>query len=326
MRDEWGDTAELLTLLRNGHAVPHAADKLRFALAWTTRHLIARPSWTMFSHLGLARIDRYVPSVVQSPYGVFLHGIEAWKPLGPRDRRTLQQAALLVANSEFTARAVARANPGLPDIAVCPLALPLDRAIAPSHGAVRDLSVLIVGRLAAGERYKGHDQLIAIWPSVRSVVPEATLVIAGDGDDAGRLRRLAGAVGVSDAVRFTGFLTRAELDAEYARAGVFALPSRGEGFGLVYLEAMAHGLACIGSVHDAAGEVIRDGETGLLVDPDDPGSLARAIVGLLQSPGLRHRLGRAGQERVEREFSYARFRHRLTSVLDKRLGAVVGAA
>jgi phosphatidylinositol alpha-1,6-mannosyltransferase len=326
MRDTWGKRASVVTLLTDGPHKPHAADKVRFALTLTGRLLMSRPSWVMFSHLGLARVDRYVPSLLQSPYAVFLHGIEAWKPLHERDRKTLSRASLRVANSEFTARAVAAANPGIGHISVCPLALP-----APVH---KDMarrgdaghSVLIVGRLASGERYKGHDQLLAAWPIVRSLVPDATLVIAGDGDDAPRLRRLASALDVADSVRFTGYLTREELEQEYAQSALFAMPSRGEGFGLVYLEAMAHGLPCIGSIHDAAREVISEGETGWLVDPDNTAALGRAVAELLKSRETRARMGEAGRRRVARQFTYDRFRRDITRVVDAAFHAGVEVA
>jgi phosphatidylinositol alpha-1,6-mannosyltransferase len=183
--------------------------------------------------------------------------------------------------------------------------------------------VLVVGRLAAGERYKGQEQLVRAWPAVVARVPGARLVIVGDGDDAGRLRRLVAEGPVAGAVRFTGFLTRADLDAEYAAADLFALPSRGEGFGLVYLEAMAHGLACIGSVADAASEVIDDGRTGVLVEPDDIRSLGRVIADLLESPDRRRALGEAGRARVGAAFQYEQFRDRLVSLL---CGALPGGS
>ena len=192
------------------------------------------------------------------------------------------------------------------------------------------LDVLIVGRMAAQERYKGHDELIAIWRDVLAAVPHARLVIAGDGDDRARLETLAREQGLGDRVVFTGFISRDALDALYRQAALFAMPSRGEGFGLVYLEAMAHGLACVGSTHDAAGEIVIDGETGVLVG-DDPGALARAIVDLLRDPETRRRFGAAGRRQVEARFTFDHFRGRLAAavtpgVRDPRARACAGGA
>jgi phosphatidylinositol alpha-1,6-mannosyltransferase len=317
MQDTWPGDVELVTLLRNGHLQPHAADKVRFGADLARRCLLAPPPWIVFSHLGLARVEGYLSAVAPAPYAVFLHGIEAWKPLPARERDVVRRAALRVANSRFTARAVATANPGLGEIKVCPLALQKGEPALRERqtGADSSLTVLVVGRLSAGEAYKGHEQLIRAWPAVVRRVPGARLVIAGDGDDAPRLQRVAATAEVGPVVRFTGFLTRAELDEAYASAAMFALPSRGEGFGLVYLEAMAHGLACLGSVHDAASEVIADGETGVLVDPDDLDVLAGTIADLLESPARRRALGDAGQARVVQSFQYDRFRDEFIGLL-----------
>jgi phosphatidylinositol alpha-1,6-mannosyltransferase len=159
--------------------------------------------------------------------------------------------------------------------------------------------------------------LIRAWPGAVAQVPGAKLVIVGDGDDAERLRHLAGDCGVSGSVRFTGFLSRPALEEEFKSAALFAMPSRGEGFGLVYLEAMAHGLACVGSGRDAASEVIDDGTTGVLVNPDDTATLLRTIVGLLESPARRWSMGEAGRARVAHWYQYDRFRREVASALER---------
>ena len=97
------------------------------------------------------------------------------------------------------------------------------------------------------------------------------------------------------------------------------MPSRGEGFGLVYVEAMRHGLPVIGSVHDAASEVIVDGKTGYVLDPDEPGALAAALVRLLREPGHAAGLGEAGRRRWAEHFRYGAFRERFGRLLDEFL-------
>ncbi len=131
----------------------------------------------------------------------------------------------------------------------------------------------IVARMSSAERYKGHDELLEAWPIVKAHLPDARLVCVGDGDDLPRLQQKAHELGIGSETIFTGFVSADELHGWYDAASVFAMPSRGEGFGLVYLEAMSHGLPCIGSVHDAAGEIIDDGVTGHLVDQSDPREL-----------------------------------------------------
>jgi phosphatidylinositol alpha-1,6-mannosyltransferase len=168
----------------------------------------------------------------------------------------------------------------------------------------------------AAERYKGHDQLIDAWPRVLQSVPEAQLIVVGDGDDAARLRERAAEVGAKEgSIVFTGFVAGPALDALYERCAAFAMPSRGEGFGLVYLEAMAHRLPCIGSREDAAAEIIVDGETGVLVHHGNVEQLTGAIVRLLSERGLRERMGNAGLRRLHDRFSFERFASQMTSQL-----------
>lgn len=315
MRDEWGRRADVVTLLRNGHDTPGAGEKWRFGIEVAGRQVFERPDWVLFSHLGLARVARYVPARWSRPYAVFLHGIECWNPLPETDREVLRRASLRIANSALTARRAAASNPGIGEIAVCPLALPGSTAAGVSTTA-RDSrpTVLVVGRISRSERYKGHEPLIAAWPAIEAAVPGARLVIAGGGDDLERLRALAAKTSPAG-IELTGFLSRAALEGRYAAASVFALPSRGEGFGVVYLEAMAAGLPCVGSVHDAASEVIVNGETGVLVDPDNREQLASSISALLADSNRAREMGDAGRTRLMHTFSYEQFRERLISLL-----------
>src|SRR6185295_16066049 len=140
------------------------------------------------------------------------------------EHEILRGAALRVANSRYTASAIAAANPGLGSIEVCPLAFaPVDepspaRRLCTETPDVGPMAVLLVGRMDAGERYKGHDALLEVWPRVVASRPAARLVFAGDGDDRARLLAKAAALGVASQVTFTGFLPTDGLACLYNRA------------------------------------------------------------------------------------------------------------
>jgi phosphatidylinositol alpha-1,6-mannosyltransferase len=281
--------------------------------------------WVFYTHLAVARVQQFVPPPVRRPYAIFLHGIEAWRNLPAGMRRVLDGAALRVANSQFTARRVAEAHPGVGPIVVCPLALPpeshrVTEATSIDLAGIGQHAVILVARMLTAEHYKGHDEVLESWPAVVARVPDAQLVFVGTGDDSDRLRAKAASLGIAGSVVLTGFVSTERLRALYQHAAMCAMPSRGEGFGLVYLEAMSYGLPCIGSMHDAAGEIIDDGVSGLLVDQTDTSSLADAIVHLLQDDGLRRAMGEAGRRRLEREFSYEQFSRRLLSHIEQTLG------
>ena len=120
--------------------------------------------------------------------------MEAWCPLPPRTVQLLAAADIRLANSDYTATRVMRAHPGIGPVDVCPLALHEVPEALPTTGEVTEraadeLTVLMVGRLASTERYKGHDEVIGVWPRIIAAIPRARLVIVGDGDDGPRLRQ-----------------------------------------------------------------------------------------------------------------------------------------
>ena len=144
----------------------------------------------------------------------------------------------------------------------------------PVTGPVRAAAgstALIVARMSAAERYKGHDALLDLWPGVLARRPDARLVVAGDGDDRPRLESRARSLGLSHAVSFAGRVSDARLNELYDECRFLVMPSRDEGFGLVFLEAMRAGKPCIGA-RGAAEEIIEHNVTGLIVDPGNPAS------------------------------------------------------
>jgi len=317
LRLQFGDMAQLVTLLPDAHQRPTFADKLRFGARVARAQLGGGADWMLFSHLALAKANDYLPAGLRRGYGIFLHGIEAWCPLSAREKRLLRDADLRIANSEYTARRVMREHDDIGEVVACPLAL-RPHAIRPAAGTVLDpgpRAVLVVGRMLSTERYKGHDQLLESWPAVVAAVPDARLVVVGDGDDRSRLERKAAALGLASSVIFTGFVPDEVLHALFERAAVFALPSRGEGFGLVYLEAMARHLPCVGSIHDAGAEVIVDHVTGRLVDQADLANMSATLVALLRDPALRRQMGDAGFRRLSTHFGFERFSRQIAQLL-----------
>jgi phosphatidylinositol alpha-1,6-mannosyltransferase len=282
-----------------------------------------RPDLVFVDHLHLAVIPYLFRWLLPRGYVLFCHGTEFDGGLTRLRRAAFRSAALRLSNSKFTANRLMKLFPGTSvepcELGLDDLALPKpDEGTVPAlldaYGEPRQMGeqvVLIVGRVLASERYKGHDQLIAVLPELVKQLPEAQLVIAGAGDDLERLKSLACEKGVGHTVLFAGFASPVTLAALFARCRVFAMPSRGEGFGLVYLEAMRFGKPCIASRADAGGEVVADGLTGLVVDPTNLGELHGTAVRLLTDDELAGQLGRAGQERLEQRYGFTHFQERL---------------
>ncbi|HSJ26471.1 MAG TPA: glycosyltransferase family 4 protein [Longimicrobiales bacterium] len=281
---------------------------------------VHQPDWWLFAHCDLARLHFGLPPRLRRPYAVFLHGMEMRDGTMNRARcRALEIADARLANSRYTARLAVNTCPESGVVSICPLALlPDPPAGATDMELLRSVGggyALIVARMNAAERFKGHDALLDAWPAIRGAVPGARLVVVGGGDDVDRLRHRAAALRLGAAVRFTGHVSDATLAALRAHAAFFVMPSANEGFGLVYLEAMRAGLACIGGDADAAAEIIVDGQTGLLVRPDDTAALAAAVSRLFLEPELTRRMGDAGAARARRDYTLDRFQARIASAL-----------
>lgn len=324
MEELVGNNCRVVSVLNHsGRATP--LEKLRFAWELVGIEWRGKVKWIVFDHLGIAGVQNLVPQSRRAPYAIFLHGLEVWGPLSPRQKQVLRSAAIRIANSHYTAKRVAETHPDIGPIEVCQLALLEDTASwaaphteAPDSGLIGKIgrnTVLIVGRMSSLERYKGHDQLIQAWPLVRHSVPDAQLIITGTGDDVPRLKAAAAETGCGESILFAGRVSDATLNMLYARAAMFAMPGRGEGFGLVYLEAMCHGLPCIAGTEDAAQEVVEQGKTGFLVNPDHIPELAETLIQLLVNPSLRKEMGEAGLRRAQTCFTFDQFKARFATVI-----------
>ena len=247
---------------------------------------------------------------------IWTHGVEVWEPLSALRQKSLQRATLIVAPSKDTANHVcSQQHVAQNRVRVVPWALDPEFETQIAESGSNSLPanfpsgrvILTVGRWLANERYKGMDTLITALPRLLLRFPDLQLVAVGEGDDRKWLEHMAEKNGVRRHVHFLSGLSYTELSTCYAASELFALPSRGEGFGLVYLEAMARGKPVIGGAHGGAPEVIDDGATGYLVQHGDPVQLATSIETLLENPTIAKQMGARGKQRVEHEFRFGVF-------------------
>ena len=266
------------------------------------------------------------------PYVVHTYGNEVLEPrhglIRAIRRAVLRQAECVITISHFTrdvliGLGVPRERIALirPKLDVSPFAAPVDvAAFKAAEGIAGRRVLLTVGRLV---QRKGIDRVIEALPAIVSAVPELVYVVLGVGPDLERLQKLAEIQGVAERVRFVGDRETAPF---YHACDVFIMASRHivekgdvEGFGIVYLEANACGKPVVGGRSGGVPDAVVDGETGLLVDPNDVTAIAAAVTRLLDDPDLAGRLGRQGHARVLREFTLARYGEEFASlVLERR--------
>jgi phosphatidylinositol alpha-1,6-mannosyltransferase len=313
----------------DGNASLGRGTKIRFLLSAISAAIFWRPQLVLCAHVGISPVARMIHRITGAPYWVMLYGIDVWCELAPAKVEALRAAQQLVSISKFTLES-ASARHGLEkseSVFLAPTFLIDESAAAGKRRSTalnQPPTVLTVGRLSASERYKGHDVMLDAWPNVLREIPEARYIIVGDGDDRSRLESRTKQLGLTASVIFKGGVSSLELQSCYDECQVFAMPARtelnptaprGEGFGIVFLEAMAHGKPVVGPNVGAPTEFIHDGEHGLLVDPVNPTELARALIELLTHPERALQMGEAGREWVRQQYSYEMFRERLRKIL-----------
>jgi len=261
-----------------------------------------------------------------SPILCFAYGTEVWTPLPIVERLALRSATRVSTISQYTADQLVRRQ-GIPRSVIDVVPIPLDpdfladvAAWRANKTAGKRAALLSISRLSLADTYKGIDRVIEALPGVRAQVPTVNYTVIGDGDDRTRLVQLAREHGVADIVNFIGRVSDSELHAYLSEMDVFVLPSLKEGFGIVFLEAMAYSKPVIAGNHGGSPEVVVDGVTGLLVHNGDHDALVQALVSLLLSPLLRQALGDAGYTRLTSVYGYETFHHTIIRALDDLLG------
>lgn len=279
---------------------------------------------------GLAHVARALPEGVGAclaralggpDYLCWAHGEDLATAHSSRELTALTRwvfgaARAAVANSHNTARMLRAFGVADEKIAVVHPAVDAGRFHPGVNGAdVRaryaesgDILLLSVGRL---QRRKGHDVTIQAIHELRTELPDLRYVIAGDGEERGRLEALVDRLQLRQRIFFAGIVTDAELPEYYAACDIFLHPNRVddgdiEGFGIVFLEAAASGRPVIGGNSGGVPEAVEQDRTGLLVDGASVGHVADAIRRLARCGDLRRHMGREGRARVERLFTWER--------------------
>lgn len=287
--------------------------KLSFVLQ-ALRLARKKPRIIVAAHLNLAVPALWMKKISpRTKLIVLCHGVEVWDVLPVKRRRALLAADMITAPSTYTATKL-NTMQGVPAERIRILPWPINSEVLRMAEARSNLVsppgfpngpvILTVGRWAAAEQYKGADDLIRAMAQLRTSFPEASLVAVGSGDDLPRLKAIATELRIADSVHFLEGISREQLAACYAHAQIFALPSTGEGFGIVFVEAMAFGLPVVGIAAGGVTDIVQDGVNGLFVPAKDPAALANALARLLSDSALRSRLGHNGAETVRQRYQF----------------------
>ena len=288
--------------------MPHRPGPLPTRLTWVTSGLggklryLAAVAWTvakaprfdlvLCGHLNLLPLAGALAPWVRAPRACFIYGIDAWKPTAsPLVNALARGFGPTVSISDTTLRRFqAWSGIGRTRTVLLPNAIHLgDYAPGSKPGYLLDRYrlhgrkiLLTFGRMDSFERYKGFDEVLEALPRLLRTRPDLAYVMAGDGSDQSRLVEKAHRMGLEDAVVFTGRVPAHEKSDHFRLADAYVMPSRGEGFGFVVLEALACGIPVIASAMDGTREAVRDGQLGRLVHPDDREALHNACEAALK--------------------------------------------
>jgi len=250
------------------------------------------PDLVIATHLHFTKAAYWLKRMTGIPYWTVAHGVEAWNIQHPGLKRALHYADRILAVSHYTRdRLLNEQHLDPAKISVLPNTFDATRfqiTPKPQHLLKRyNLTeqqpiILTVARLDSSEQYKGYDHILQALPEIQRQVPHVHYILVGQGSDRARIEQLITNLNLQDCVTLTGFVPDEELCDHYNLCDVFAMPSKGEGFGIVYLEALACGKPTIGGNQDGAIDALCQGELGVLVDPDNIEEITKTIIQILQ--------------------------------------------
>jgi glycosyltransferase involved in cell wall biosynthesis len=282
-----------------------------------------RFDWIVCGHVNLLPVAHAAAALSRSRVLLLTYGIEVWGSPGRLAELLMRRTNAVASISSFTLEKMRQWTSLPPDMTfLLPNAVDLTRyAPGPRNASLATRwsldgrrVMLTLGRMEAREQAKGFDEILDALPRLLEDFPDLVSVMVGDGTDRARLESKARELGLENSVVFTGYVDESEKLDCYRLADLFAMPSRLEGFGYVFLEALASGVPVIASKVDGSREAVRDGAWGILVDPSRPEELDSAIRSALEKPFVPDR-------RELDYFSWENFERRCHSAFDALLTA-----
>ncbi|OIP73078.1 MAG: glycosyltransferase [Oscillatoriales cyanobacterium CG2_30_44_21] len=294
-----------------------------FALRLIISAIVQKPDLIVMTHLNFAPIALLLKKLIGTKYVVIAHGVEAWDIDNQLLKSALHNADSILAVSKYTRdRLHKEQGLSLEKIGILHNTFDADNwKIAPKpeyllakYGLKREQKIILtVSRLVESEQYKGYDKLLEVMPVIRKLIPDVHYVIIGKGSDLDRLQQIIKQKHIQDCVTLAGFIPDAELCDYYNLCDLFAMPSKSEGFGIVYLEALASGKPVMGGNLDGATDALCDGKLGALVNPDDLQEITDTIFNILVGSYPNKKIYQPQKLREEciNTFGFSRFRENI---------------
>ncbi len=287
----------------------------------------------IIGHINLAVVGILIKRLYPSKKIILIaHGIEVWEPLSRAKKMLLHQADVILAVSNFTRQKMVTVQKlENKNITIFPntidpfFAIPTyfydSTRLNDRYGiGPQDVVLFTLARVSSTEKYKGYDVVLECLPEVLAKYPNVRYVIGGkyDTKEKERIDKLIAELKLEHAVKVIGFIKDDELVAHYQMSDLFIMPSRKEGFGIVFIEAMACGLPVIAGNIDGSTDALRNGELGTLVDPLNKEEICRELCYFFEYKYLVTDEYRHGiQQKALLNFGFQAFRQRIENILNQ---------
>jgi phosphatidyl-myo-inositol dimannoside synthase len=301
--------------------------KFLFVIGSFLKFIFYQPDLILCNHINFTPLALFYKKIFKTNFGVICHGIEVWDINSKTQKESLRQAKIIISVSEYTIEKLKNKIQELKDnkkFFLLPNTIN-EKEFYPKQKSQellfkynltdKNKIILTVARLSGAEKYKGYDKVIQALPMILKQIPEVRYMIVGSGDDMDRIKELRESLSLQNHVILTG---RVEKTIDYYNlADVFVMPSKGEGFGIVFIEALACGMPVIAGNKDASKEALLNGELGILVDPDNVNEIAGAIVKVLKGEAPKHLYDKnyLRQKAIE-NFAFEVFKNRVKMFLE----------
>ena len=269
--------------------------RLNFAARIFINLVQKRPERVFCGHINLAPLIQTLCEPLGIPYTILTYGKEVWETLGPKYQIAMSQADSIWTISRYTRDRTCCNNHLNPDkFQIVPCIVneniftiaPKSEDLLVKYNLIGAKILMTVARLRSTDIYKGIDVTIKALPEIAKTFPNVKYLVIGRGDDRPRLAQLAADLGVAERVVFAGFVTTENLASHYHLADAYVMPSQ-EGFGIVYLEALASGLPVLAGDSDGSADPLQDGKLGWRVPYRNSEAVAVACVEMLRGNDIR---------------------------------------
>lgn len=299
--------------------------KMKFLLFFLWNILFDTPNYIISNHISPLKI--YIPfhPFLKINYCLVAYGIDVWH-LNFLERKIVKNAKLIASFSKYTSSKIKNQVKVKGKIIYFPPVInknkfypkSKNKKLIKKYKLEGNKIILTVARLSSAEKYKGYDKVVKALLEIIKEIPNIKYLIAGKGDDLPRIKNLVKELNLKDYVIFCGFVPNNKLIDFYNICDVFVMPSKGEGFGIVFLEALACGKPVIAGNKDGSRDALLDGKLGILVDPDNIKEISNAIIKVLKKEIPEKLLDRKYlRKKVIEVYGIEKFRERTEKLIEK---------